>query len=64
MHFVFELSRTVKKHDSIFVVVDCFSKMTHFIPCSKTTDASRVVKLYFHEIVKLYDLPQIIVSDR
>jgi hypothetical protein len=37
--------------------------MTHFIPYTKTIYASRVVKLYFDEIVKLYGLPQTIVSD-
>jgi hypothetical protein len=57
MHFVFGLPRTAKKHDSIFVVVDRFSKMTHFIPCSKTTNASRVAKLYFDEIKVFYCLP-------
>jgi hypothetical protein len=57
MNFVLRLPRTTKKHDSIFVVVDHFSKRTHFIPCTNITEASKVEKLYFNEIVKLYCLP-------
>lgn len=47
MKFVLVLPKIARDH-SILVVLDGFSKMNHFIPCSKTIDALHMVKLFLN----------------
>ena len=52
MDFVLGLTMSPRMNDSIFVVVDRFSKMAHFM----SNDAKFIANLFLKEVVKFYML--------
>jgi hypothetical protein len=63
MDFVLWLLSTKKGRDSIFIVVDKFSKLANFIPCHQTDDATHVAYLFICEVVHLHGVSNTIVSN-
>lgn len=45
------------------VVVDRYSKMTHFVTRDKIYNATKIIDLYFREIIKLQSIPKAFTSD-
>ena len=50
--------------DSIFVVVDRFSKQAHFIPTTKDVDSKGISELFLKNVWKHHGTPKKVISDR
>jgi hypothetical protein len=64
MDFIIGLPNTSQKHDSIWVIVDRFTKMAHFIPVHTTYTAKKYAEIYLDRIICLHGVPKMIISDR
>ena len=64
MDFVTSLPRTQRQHDSIWVIVDRFTKSAHFLPVNVEDSLEKLAQLYVDEIVRLNGVPVSIVSYR
>lgn len=62
MDFIEGLPKTQGK-DVILIVVDRFTKYSHFIPLSHPYKAQDVVDLYFDHVFKLHGMPKVMVTD-
>lgn len=51
-------------YDSIMVVVDRFTKMSHFIPCHKSITTEETASLFMSSIFRAHGAPTEIISDR
>jgi hypothetical protein len=63
MDFIVELPES-KGHDAVYVCVDRFTKMAHFIPTTTKVTAEETATLYLRHVFKHHGLPLDIVSDR
>jgi hypothetical protein len=64
MHFIVGLPTTQSGNDSIWVIIDCFSKVAHLIPVKTAYKGAKLAELYITRIVCLHRVPKKIVSDR
>jgi len=63
MDFITDLPKS-EGYDAILVVIDCLTKMSHFIPCHKDMNTRQFAKSFIKEIFRLHGLPNDIITDR
>jgi len=55
--FVTHLPRTLRKHDSVWVIVERLAKTTHFLPVYLRISMRKLAQIYIDEIVRLHGAP-------
>ncbi|KAI3729061.1 hypothetical protein L6452_17708 [Arctium lappa] len=64
MDFVTKLPKTLRGHDTIWVVVDHLTKSAHFLAMRETLPMEKLAKLYIDDVVSRHGVSQSIVSDQ
>lgn len=64
MDFVTSLSKMMKGCDSIWVIVDRLTKLSHFLSIKTRYPLQKLAELYIEKIVSLCGISSSIVSDR
>ncbi|GJS85560.1 putative reverse transcriptase domain-containing protein [Tanacetum coccineum] len=64
MDFITKLPKTSSGYDSIWVIVDHFTKSAHFLPMEETDSMERLTRLYMKEVVMRHGILVSIIYDR
>jgi hypothetical protein len=62
--FIVGLPRTSHEYNSIWVIMDRFTKLAHLIPVSTTYRVRQYAELYISRIVRYHGIPKTIISDK
>jgi transposase InsO family protein len=53
-----------KGFNAFLTVLDRYTKMTHFLPCTKEISNDETAEIFMHEVYRHHGLPDNIISDR
>jgi hypothetical protein len=63
MDFIVDLPQS-NSFDSILVVVDCVTRMAHFIPCNKSLTGEKTIKLFLDHVFRYHGFSKDIIFNR
>jgi hypothetical protein len=63
MDFIVGLPPTAHKVDSIWVIIDRFTKSTNFIPVHTCFTVEKYAEIYIAHILYLHGVPKMIISE-
>ncbi|XP_050890203.1 uncharacterized protein LOC127095573 [Lathyrus oleraceus] len=63
MDYMTDFLKTTRRSDSIWVIIDRMTKLTHFILIKISYTLQKLAEVYINEIMKLHCIPSSIVSD-
>ena len=63
MDFITDLPYS-DRYDTILVIIDRLTEMSHFIPCRKDLEVPQFATLFLKGIIRLHGIPRDIITDR
>ncbi|GJW07653.1 putative reverse transcriptase domain-containing protein [Tanacetum coccineum] len=64
MEFVTKLPRMTSGQDTLWVIIDQFTKSAHFLPMKETDSMKKLTRLYLRKVVSRHGVQVSIISDR